>query len=383
MIYLNRYSFLPRQPLISNSHSSLDKTNNFEMLLRALQPLCEDSTKCKLELALSESYTVQIEPMKWTYQLDGIIHSTRTDKQRQEDRILYLPKFENLTEPISDYLDQTSPLCGTFIKLCFTRNKLLRDALTIFKENVIRRKLTTRTRAGSEMVTASSSLRFGLQSFTVLTASYPILKNFVLESSSILLSFLEHLAIYENGPSCVNSLLLQKLHSTLETLVLEEFLTTLAPKRRAQVIPLLYECSCHDQNCSVFALEDADIVELLPDSLHEILLSHGLAELAGQLDTLLGISSDQNPLDKDELSKKRLQWKELMLRLRNIDIKRFFLAEHVDKLLSRDAIDLFKVVLEDGSLPKEVCIELQKKLNEIRWMEKVRLTETFLIIGDS
>ena len=49
----------------------------------------------------------------------------------------------------------------------------------------------------SERVTASKSLQQGMESFTMLSRGYPVLQNFVLESSSMMLKFLQFLAMYE------------------------------------------------------------------------------------------------------------------------------------------------------------------------------------------
>ena len=355
------------QPTKQAQYSLLDTSLDGEAiddtygLLTSLCNFASPRLKKHLQHAVQNSYAITIEKHNWNFRHSSTQNrsSTLINLPEEDDK---LQTFSVISEPISKYLDGTSPLAGTFIKLYLTRNRLVKDASVIFENNVLCDAIDRGTR-----LNVFASLENGLMSFTKLTSGYHNLKNFVLECSSSFISLLEKISLYETIVECS---LLKSLYTTVKELFGRAFLSTLSPDDWSQMTQILIECCLYSKNCHMLLLTHLELIVSLPPDLYDIVLSQGVLELREELKLHLNAKTFVESFST-KISQERHQFKRLLLLMKDVRKKSYLLLENTQLLVASDVLDLLKVCLESTAIDSKVRKILERRAKEVTWFEQV------------
>ncbi|XP_057314867.1 zinc finger FYVE domain-containing protein 26-like [Hydractinia symbiolongicarpus] len=357
-VVLLKNHFLQAKNTLTQEDISSEKEELYP-LLTVLCTFASPSLKAKLKHAVKEKFTITIEKHDW-----NLRHAQckKVPEINKENAMLTYPQFSQISEQISLYLSDTSPLVGTFINLCLARNNLVKSATTIFDNNILHSSSDK-----DNALNVFTSIQKGLEIFTKQTAHYSVLKNFVFESSSIVINFLENVSTFE---SLLDSHNLKLSYASIRSLLTHNFLSTLSPKDWSEIIPTLIHCCLYSHTCHIIPLQNLELITSLPPTLFDLICCHGIAEIKS---TLQMMEEEVNQYRISEsMSDFQNKLKILLLLIKDKEKKCYMLLNNVHHLDSKNAIDLLKLCLEfslDSTLEKT----LKYKLHEITWYENVFL----------
>ena len=323
--------------------------------MKNLSNIVGPSLKTKLQVAVTETYEVIINKQNWTtrYPLcrKNSFTMNKTEKEKRP-----LPKFSSLPPRIKDYMTGTYPLAGKLIEVYVTKNNIIKETITIFNNNL----LCSRSNKKDTPLSIVSPMKNGLSILTKICSDSVVLRNFVVECCSYIISTLEFVASFEQDLTVeVRGDLLKALELTL----INDFLTTLSPDPLSHLLPSLLVACLQTGNCHKINLE---FLVLLNKELFDLALVASSHEVKSLL-----VEKYKLYVDPTEPLLKEL--KRFLLLIKDNVLRSELILEVVALLPAEDIFDLLRVCLEANEKHPvaDVRERLEKQMKETKWCHQV------------
>lgn len=333
--------------------SSPDKDIH-QQLLQSLSNIVGPSLKAKLEVAITEAYEVIISNHNWATRY-ALCRKNSFVVKHTEGEQQTTPKFSSLPPRIKDYMKGTYPLAGKLIEIYVTKNNITSETITVFNNNI----LCSSSDKKDTPLSIVSPMKSGLTLLTKICSENLVLRNFVVECCSSMLTTLDFVASFEQDLTVEAR---RDIMKSLKHTLINDFLTTLSPNSLSHLLPSLLVAGlqtgkCHKINLKFLVLLDKELFDL------------ALVAITHELKNIL-MEKYKMYVDAGEPLLKEL--KRFLLLIKDNILRSELILEVVALLPAQDIFDLLTVCLEsEDKIPEDLQQRLRKQMQETKWCHQV------------
>ena len=321
-----------------------------QSLLKMLQDIVVNflPTLATLSTALHENYAIVIAKPKIT---QNAVESLFSPMPLDELDILKGSNFK-LSDPVTDYLDNTCPLAGILIQLHLEWSAILRQYtdehsgnLDFFKTRIL-------------------SLENKLSAFCAFSSKYIKINSFISEMS------LRHVKLLKTLSTTYSTDIIQEeiLYNSLKTNLSKDLIWTMKPSLWSVFLNFLIEYCSYTKKIHILFYSHLDLLNSLSVEVFDMLVCCGVHEIKVLLRELFKNGFENNISKINEL---RFSLKRLLLLIKKSEKQMERVLSCVALLSASDATDLLRICLQSESLSEQNLADLRSKCKEVVWLEKV------------